>query len=86
MPGTRFLRECFRLRVLELCEERKLTDCEARVFVRLMEGDSPAEIAVSLATTHRAVKFHQSQILQKLGADSRVDLLRVVLFPRVLIS
>jgi DNA-binding NarL/FixJ family response regulator len=78
---TCFLRECFRIRVKELCDERKLTKREAIVFVHLMEGEALVEIAATLAMKHRTVKFHQSQILQKLGADSRMDLLRVVLNP-----
>jgi DNA-binding CsgD family transcriptional regulator len=83
---TSFLRDCFRIRVRELCDERKLTPRESEVFTLLMEGQSPAEIAAALAMTQRMVKFHQVGILQKLGADSRGDLLRVVLFSRVLIA
>jgi len=37
-----------------------------------------ADIAQQLGIAPRTVKFHQANVLQKLGADSRVDLLRVL--------
>lgn len=44
----------------------------------LLLGRSLDEIAVSLGISARTVKFHQQNILNKLGADSRVDLIRLV--------
>ena len=49
------------------------------VFRRLVEGRTLDEIAEELEITQRTVKFHQSNLLQKLGADSRNDLMRLIL-------
>ena len=38
------------------------------------------DIAVSLQLSRRTVKFHLSNLLQKLGVDSRVDLIRITGF------
>jgi PAS domain S-box-containing protein len=51
---------------------------EQQVVRQLMLGLSIDEIAEVLEISPRTVKFHQANLLQKLGADSRVDLLRVI--------
>ncbi len=35
------------------------------------------EVGTALGITERTAKFHQANLLQKLGADSRMELLRV---------
>jgi DNA-binding CsgD family transcriptional regulator len=42
-------------------------------------GRSLDEIARILGIAPRTVKFHQANVLQKLGADSRLDLMRLLL-------
>jgi DNA-binding NarL/FixJ family response regulator len=44
----------------------------------MIDGTSMEDIASELAISPRTVKFHQANVLQKLGADSRSDLLRLV--------
>jgi DNA-binding CsgD family transcriptional regulator len=43
-----------------------------------MDGCGVDEIAGALEISPRTVKFHQANVLQKLGADSRADLMRLV--------
>lgn len=52
---------------------------EQDVFRRLVAGRTLDEIAEELAISPRTVKFHQANLLQKLGADSRNDLMRLIL-------
>jgi DNA-binding CsgD family transcriptional regulator len=56
-----------------------LSERERQVLMLLLRGHGVEDIASMLAIAPRTVKFHQSNVLQKLGADSRIDLLRVVL-------
>jgi DNA-binding CsgD family transcriptional regulator len=56
-----------------------LSERERQVLMLLLRGHGLEEIASMLEIAPRTVKFHQSNVLQKLGADSRIDLLRVVL-------
>ncbi len=65
-------------RLGELAERAQLSKRERSVFVQLMEGRAVDEIASELAISPRTVKFHQANVLQKLGADSRTDLIRLV--------
>lgn len=66
-------------RLDELAARARLSKRERAVFGQLMEGRSLEEIALALEITPRTVKFHQANVLQKLGADSRIDLMRLVL-------
>jgi PAS domain S-box-containing protein len=56
-----------------------LTNREREVFRLALLGRSTAEIAASLRTSASTAKFHLANVCAKLGADSRVDLLRQVL-------
>jgi DNA-binding CsgD family transcriptional regulator len=56
-----------------------LSERERQVLTLLLRGHGVEDIALMLQIAPRTVKFHQSNVLQKLGADSRVDLLRVLL-------
>jgi len=42
-------------------------------------GRQLADIATALGISLRTVKYHQANILRKLRADSRVDLMRLIL-------
>ncbi len=56
-----------------------LSERERQVLTLLLRGHGVEDVASMLEIAPRTVKFHQSNVLQKLGADSRIDLLRVVL-------
>jgi DNA-binding CsgD family transcriptional regulator len=68
-------------RLDELVARGKLTTRERAVFGYLMEGRDVDDIAGVLGISARTVKFHTGNVLQKLGADSRHDLLRLVFWP-----
>jgi PAS domain S-box-containing protein len=67
-------------RIAALSDKAQLTDRERDILALLLHGRSHDEIASSLTVSPRTVKFHQGNILQKLGADSRADLLRLAGF------
>lgn len=51
---------------------------EEDVLAHLAVGRSLEDIATILGIRVRTVKFHQANVLEKLGADSRVDLMRLI--------
>jgi PAS domain S-box-containing protein len=67
-------------RIASLSDKAQLTERERDILALLLHGRSHDEIAQSLTVSPRTVKFHQGNILQKLGADSRADLLRLAGF------
>jgi DNA-binding response OmpR family regulator len=54
-----------------------LTAREREVLELLLLGRSHPEIAIVLEISERTSKFHQANVLRKLGAESRMDLLRL---------
>ncbi|QIN82909.1 response regulator [Rubrobacter tropicus] len=56
-------------------EEPSLTPKEKEIFALLVKRRTNAEIAAELSISHQTVKNHVSNVLKKLGADSRIDLL-----------
>ena len=58
--------------------EARLSPREREALRLLMMGRSLREIATALSITVRTAKYHQANILEKLGADSRLDLLRLL--------
>ncbi|HEY1692015.1 MAG TPA: helix-turn-helix transcriptional regulator [Polyangiaceae bacterium] len=66
-------------KVARVAETNGLSDRERQVLRLLLRGRGVEDIATMLEIAPRTVKFHQANVLQKLGADSRLDLLRVVL-------
>jgi PAS domain S-box-containing protein len=73
------LSELMETRFLRLAQERDLSEREQVVLQMLLLGRTIAEIGTALGISVRTVKFHQKNVLDKLGAKSRVDLLRVFL-------
>lgn len=65
-------------RIARLAERAKLSPREATILSHLLNGSSALQIASAVGISERTVKFHQSNLLQKLGADSRFDLLRLL--------
>jgi DNA-binding NarL/FixJ family response regulator len=66
-------------KVARVAESSGLSERERQVLRLLLRGRGVEDIATMLEIAPRTVKFHQANVLQKLGADSRLDLLRVVL-------
>lgn len=66
-------------KVTRVAESSGLSERERQVLRLLLRGRGVEDIATMLEIAPRTVKFHQANVLQKLGADSRLDLLRVVL-------
>jgi DNA-binding CsgD family transcriptional regulator len=64
----------------ELSQRAQLSKRERDVLGHLIYGHPLDEIASTLSISQRTVKFHQTNLLQKLGADSRSDLMRLVLW------
>jgi DNA-binding NarL/FixJ family response regulator len=54
-----------------------LTKREVEVLDLLLLGRSHEDIALVLGISERTSKFHQGNLLRKLGADSRFDLVRL---------
>lgn len=64
-------------RVSALAQEAKLTEREVAVLDKLLGGGTLKDIAQDLGITPRTAKYHQQNLLRKLGAESRADLLRL---------
>jgi DNA-binding CsgD family transcriptional regulator len=76
---ARLLSDLVDAKIARVGEACGLSDRERQVLQLLLRGRGLADIATMLEIAPRTVKFHQANVLQKLGADSRFDLLRVVL-------
>ncbi len=57
----------------------QLTDRERDVLRCMLEGSSNQEIADTLVISLGTVKFHASNIFQKLGVDSRVEAVKLAI-------
>lgn len=75
---TDHLRDAQSARIDQLSRDATLSQREREVLEQLLLGAATDEIAMVLGISPRTVKFHQTNLLNKLGADSRVDLLRVL--------
>jgi DNA-binding CsgD family transcriptional regulator len=71
--------ELVEAKLVEHAVRSALTQRELEVLHLLMLGRSPADVARSLGFSVSTAKFHVQNVLRKLGAESRVDLLRVLL-------
>ncbi len=65
-------------KLLVVARQRHLSPRERDVLRALLHGDSSQDIAKALGISPRTVKFHQANLLRKLGADSRLELVRVL--------
>ncbi len=66
-----------RRRVDELAQEVHLSAREREVLNLLLLGRNGDEIGTVLSISPRTAKFHQANILQKLGVESRHELIRL---------
>lgn len=65
-------------KISELAARARLSPRERSVLLYLVTGRSLREIAEILQISPRTVKFHQARLLEKVGAESRNDLVRLV--------
>ncbi len=65
-------------RVESLAESASLTARERQVLELMLLGRSARDIAAALRISHSTAKFHQTNVLEKLGAESRFDLFRLL--------
>ena len=63
----------------EIMVQARLTEREREVLELLLLGRTHEDIAHVLGISERTSKFHQSNLLVKLGAESRLDLMRLFL-------
>ncbi|MBC7173769.1 MAG: helix-turn-helix transcriptional regulator [Polyangiaceae bacterium] len=56
-----------------------LSEREKQVLRLLLLGRELADVAAELGISHRTVRFHQTNLLDKLGVESRADLARLLL-------
>jgi PAS domain S-box-containing protein len=73
------LTDLIRARVADLARRSRLSERERTVLDYLLLGRSLKDIATVLHVSVHTVRFHQDNLLRKLGADSRADLLRLIL-------
>ena len=73
------LSDLIRARIEQMVGNARLSDREREVFELMLLGRPPADIAQVLGIKERTAKFHQANVLSKLGAESRYDLQRLVL-------
>lgn len=69
----------FETRLSGIGEDAGLSPRETSVFRYLVMGRSLDDVATIMEISKRTVKHHQANLLRKLGADSRVDLVRFVM-------
>ena len=62
----------------ELAARAALSPREREILSHLLLGRHVEDIAKAVGIAARTVKFHQTNVLEKLGADSRADLLRLL--------
>lgn len=67
----------YETKVRDLADAARLSTRERAVLKYLLMGRAIGDIASFLDISPRTVKFHQANVLEKLGADSRADLIRL---------
>lgn len=75
------LRRMLHDRLGALADRHDLSARERQVLAHLVRGRSAEQIGTELGITPRTAKFHQANVLAKLGIDSRVELTRLMLEP-----
>lgn len=79
LTTTELLGKLIDARVAQVARRAGLSSREQEVLAHLALGRSYADIAMILEIAERTVRFHVGNVLNKLGADSRVDILRAIL-------
>jgi DNA-binding CsgD family transcriptional regulator len=65
--------------VARLERDHDLSDQERTVLQLLVLGRTHRDIGLVMGISTRTVRFHQANLLEKLGAESRADLLRLLM-------
>lgn len=73
------LQDLLNERVAALSAASGLSRREQEVLELLLLGRTVSDIGLVLGITPRTAKFHQTNVLNKLGAESRFDLMRLLL-------
>jgi DNA-binding CsgD family transcriptional regulator len=73
------LQDLIAAKVARVAKAHGLSGREQQVLYLLLRGRGAEEIATMLEIAPRTVKFHQANVVRKLDAQSRLDLLRVIL-------
>ena len=71
--------ELVEAKLAEQAGRAALTQREVEVLHLLTLGRAPVDVARALGFSVSTAKFHVHNVLRKLGAESRVDLLRVLI-------
>jgi DNA-binding CsgD family transcriptional regulator len=66
-------------RLAQVARSAALSPREQEVLQLLLLGRNYTEIGVALQITPRTARFHQRNVLEKIGAESRLDLVRLLL-------
>jgi DNA-binding CsgD family transcriptional regulator len=77
--GTAEVSVVVREKLTRVAIAAQLSARERTVLDLLLLGERSDEIAEALEISTRTAKFHQANILKKLGVDSRTDLIRLLL-------
>ena len=57
----------------------RLTPREQQVMAEVAAGNSNKEIAINLDISHRTIEIHRARVMEKMGAGSLPDLIRMAL-------
>jgi DNA-binding CsgD family transcriptional regulator len=77
--GAPIIKRVLQVRLDGLCEEAGFTRRQREVLDLILLGRSANDMGVALSISLGTVKFHVATVLKKLGAESRVDLLRLLM-------
>jgi PAS domain S-box-containing protein len=77
--GDGLLSQIIKAKVDVMAERQGLTVRERGVLDLLVLGRSNEEIGTTLGVAPRTVKYHKRRVLQKLGAESKHDLIRLII-------
>jgi DNA-binding CsgD family transcriptional regulator len=75
----RQLARALECRLAQLASTSALSPREQEVLHLLLLGRNYAEIGLALRITPRTARFHQHNVLEKIGAESRLDILRLLM-------
>jgi len=65
-------------KIQQLSDRAELSAREREILTYLLLGRNIEDIGMLVGIAARTVKYHQANVLQKLGADSRADLMRLL--------
>mgnify|MGYP001573408516 CR=1 FL=1 len=71
-------RKLVQSRIEALSQKAKLNERERKVLAHVLKGRTLNDIAAAEGVNARSVKYHHQNMLRKLGAESRMDLFRLM--------